>query len=359
MAKELYWTERYGPAHSVVDVHAAFRLSFSTATANASLTIEHAGASWYCVYLDGAQVAEGPTRFVGAPYAASTSVTVPAAGKHVVAIHAHSCGEGTRIMLAQDAAKPFVSCAVTGGGATALSWRCLTLTAAKHSADISTTYAPQWARMSTLLGWMECATIEAGFGEWQSVGFDDSKWLKPTAVGGGMPALVALSTVAGPASSAPGPLYMLDHGFLRERFGYVNDDPPARFALRTLASAQDEPLLFANEDSGGRADAQRADAQAGRQGAPPLQPNPDYGPPQGKWWRFDALRAQLLRPVLTITAPAGTMVEVCYCQALIDGKASPKHPLCGGTGTYGNTCYMDRYTVGNSMDMKVHMDSCC
>ena len=36
------------------------------------------------------------------------------------------------------------------------------------------------------------------------------------------------------------------------------------------------------------------------------------------------------------------MIEVCYCQALMDGKASPWHPLCGGPP---GPCYMDRYTV--------------
>lgn len=40
-------------------------------------------------------------------------------------------------------------------------------------------------------------------------------------------------------------------------------------------------------------------------------------------------RPQLLRPVVSITAPAGATIEICYSQALIDGKASPYHPLCG------------------------------
>ena len=45
-----------------------------------------------------------------------------------------------------------------------------------------------------------------------------------------------------------------------------------------------------------------------------------------------------------LRAPPGTVVEVCYSQALIDGKASPYHPLCGS-----KTCYMDRYTIGASI----------
>jgi hypothetical protein len=61
------------------------------------------------------------------------------------------------------------------------------------------------------------------------------------------------------------------------------------------------------------------------------------------FWRYDAGVARLLRPVIKVKGPVGTTVEVCYCQALIDGKASPFHPLCGGA-----SCYVDRYTVGVS-----------
>jgi hypothetical protein len=35
---------------------------------------------------------------------------------------------------------------------------------------------------------------------------------------------------------------------------------------------------------------------------------------------------------------------LCFRQALIDGKASPFHPLCGGP-----SCYIDRYTIGSSL----------
>ena len=51
-------------------------------------------------------------------------------------------------------------------------------------------------------------------------------------------------------------------------------------------------------------------------GAVPAQPVPDYGPPQGKWWRFDAQRCQLLRPKIVINAPAGTLIEVSPCTLL-------------------------------------------
>lgn len=117
-------------------------------------------------------------------------------------------------------------------------------------------------------------------------------------------------------------------GTLSERFGYINDDPPARFLLRALTQKPSE---------GGPPG-----------GGSPADPGFDPGAPQGKWWRFDSGRAQLLRPVLELAGcPAGTVIEVCYCQALIDGKCSPYHPLCGGA-----VCYMDRYTVGPDLATK-------
>eukprot|EP00041_Stephanoeca_diplocostata_P036619 m.1343793 g.1343793 ORF g.1343793 m.1343793 type:complete len:170 (-) comp24901_c1_seq50:2463-2972(-) len=82
------------------DVHAAFRFTFSTENPNEKLSIHHRGISWYNVYVDGNYVAEGPTRFIGnTPYYDETEITIPTAGKHVVAVHAHSCGEQTRILL--------------------------------------------------------------------------------------------------------------------------------------------------------------------------------------------------------------------------------------------------------------------
>jgi hypothetical protein len=85
---------------SDVDQHAAFRLTFHTYTAETAVTIEHCCVSWYVVYVDGVYLAEGPTRFVGdVPFSATTTTQLYNAGTHVVAIHAHSVGEQTRILL--------------------------------------------------------------------------------------------------------------------------------------------------------------------------------------------------------------------------------------------------------------------
>eukprot|EP00658_Telonema_sp_P-2_P035079 TRINITY_DN25561_c0_g2_i1.p1 TRINITY_DN25561_c0_g2~~TRINITY_DN25561_c0_g2_i1.p1 ORF type:complete len:481 (+),score=99.07 TRINITY_DN25561_c0_g2_i1:396-1838(+) len=163
--------------------------------------------------------------------------------------------------------------------------------------------------MSPLLGWMESCTVDATLTSWPLPAFDDSHWTTP----------VSVSTISSPvplparsATSHAGPLTLTDKGVLWERFGYADDDPAARFLLRSLK--------------------------------PPNTTDPALGDPQGVWWRFDALRAQLLRPVFVITAPAGSIVEICYCQSLVDGKASPFHPLTGG-----RSCYVDRYTVDSTV----------
>ena len=53
-----------------VDIHVAFVGTFEL-PASGSVDIDHVAVSWYNVWLDGARLSEGPTRFVGsAPYRA-------------------------------------------------------------------------------------------------------------------------------------------------------------------------------------------------------------------------------------------------------------------------------------------------
>ena len=298
---------------SDADEHVAFRLTFSTSVADTTVVIAHAGVSWYNVFVDGDRIAEGPTRWcAGAgPYYASSTVTLADAGRHVVAIHAHSVGEQTRILLKTS---PFVAADVAStdparplGGAPA--WKCSSLAAS---------YVAQWMRMSNLLGWMENCTLSSALTAWIATDFDDASWAAPVAAPHPpATALVPLADIAGPASSKYGLLAeftLAAHGTLFERYGYPKDDVAACFRLRELID----------------------------EGAAPT--GLDYGAPQGVWWRFDAQRCRLLRPELRLSAPAGCVVEIAYSQALIDGKASPYTPLCGST-----SCYIDRYVVGASV----------
>eukprot|EP00937_MAST-01D_sp_MAST-1D-sp2_P007610 g7610.t1 len=329
-----------------VDEHAAFRLSFTTAASNTAVTIRHTGVSWYNVYVDGALVAEGPTRFMGAtPFYDETAVTLPQAGAHVVAIHAHSAGVQTRMLLCR---APVVACDVQLAAAApaaasapapaplAVTWRCCSL---------AQWYKPQWSRISSLLGWGECVTVDAEQQGWREVAFDDAAWAAPADVSAscGLQQPVPLAGVCAAATSAAGALPQVAAGTLVERHGYEDDEPAARFRLRRLtttggaggAGGGSAVGVAAERSRPGAGSGSGAGAGAGA-GSEPL----DYGPAQGLWWRFDAARCQLLRPVLQLAAPAGAVVEICYCQALVDGKASPYHPLCGS-----RTAYLDRYTV--------------
>ena len=52
--------------------------------------------------------------------------------------------------------------------------------------------------------------------------------------GSGLGPPVPLAAVTGPASSKPSGIVQIASGTLVERYGYVNDDPAARFILREL-----------------------------------------------------------------------------------------------------------------------------
>ena len=119
-------------------------LLHDAAVANTTVVINHLAVSWYNLFFDGTRVAEGPTRFIGTqPFFDTTTVLVPQPGNHVISIHAHSCGEQTRILLKNN---PVVWCSVASSdhAITALTWRCAPLD----------NYASEWQRMSTLLGYV-------------------------------------------------------------------------------------------------------------------------------------------------------------------------------------------------------------
>ena len=193
-----------------MDVHGAFRGSFSTAADNTTLEIAHTGVSWYNVWLDGALIAEGPTRFTGdTPWSALTTVSVPKAGAHVLAIHAHSSGVQTRTLLKNPGVVWCIVTDVTGQApqALAVSWKCKPLP-----------YAPRWNRVSALLGWCEKLTLESWLSVnnsnscWTSAAFAaDASWVAPSTGALVAPSLkppvplqVALSV--GPADSCQGDL---------------------------------------------------------------------------------------------------------------------------------------------------------
>jgi hypothetical protein len=136
------------------DEHGAFRLTFTTSAANTQVSIDHVGISWYNIFVDGAYAAEGPTRFMGpAPFSATTTVTLPAPGKHVVAIHVHSAGVQTRFLLSTPPALycNLVSTDPAGHPISAVAWKCASLSPGTYEAGA--------ARVSVLLGWVERCSV--------------------------------------------------------------------------------------------------------------------------------------------------------------------------------------------------------
>lgn len=306
--------------------------------------VDHVAISWYNLFIDGVRTAEGPTRFTGqAPYFERTKVTL-AAGEHVIAIHAHSAGVQTRTLLLRP---PAVFCRVTttAGAALPVAWLCRPLSAGAHSALHSPAgaiplYKVQWNRISTLLGWAEDCSVSSDYAAWPTVSYKPAagKWKAPLqldAEASYQPPL-PLESVAAPASSVAGAaLGAMAKGQLWNRYGYVDDDPPARSFLRKLVADTDAEAVAV------------ADPVADN----PDIPGDDYGPAQGRWWRFDLGKCRLTRLDLTVNAPAGVVFEVSYAQELLEGRVSPWMTLCGST-----SCYLDRYTIGADMagkDVKI------
>lgn len=322
-----------------VDVHVAFRGTL-TLTKATDVLIDHVAISWYNLFIDGVRTAEGPTRFTGqAPYFERTKVTL-AAGSHVIAIHAHSAGVQTRTLLERT---PAIFCRATtaAGAALPVVWLCCPLTSGKGPTGAIPLYKAGWNRISTLLGWAENCSVTADYAAWPTVGYKPAagKWKAPVqldAEDSYQPPL-PLESVAAPASSVAGAvLGAMAMGQLWNRYGYVDDDPPARSFLRKLVADTALEAVSAAPD--------------------PLTDNPDipgddYGPAQGRWWRFDVGKCRLTRLELTVNAPAGVVFEVSYAQELLEGRVSPWMTLCGS-----KSCYLDRYTIGADLagkDVKI------
>jgi hypothetical protein len=242
---ELYWLPPV-VEDAPIDEHAAFRISLITRrefVANTKITIRHCGVSWYNLFLDSAYVAEGPTRFVGTPYFDQSTILIPTPGSHVIAIHGHSIGLQSRILLLT---RPFVACEVSSTDPKAhpissTAWKCKTLSE----------YQPQWARMSVLLGWMENCTVSSSWNEWKSLSFDDSKWPGPTPLpAGAIPTPIPLAPLASAATSRRCDLAQVEAGTQRQVWTTV----PLRASggASTLCDASSFASLFRSKPQLGR-----------------------------------------------------------------------------------------------------------
>ncbi len=270
------------------DSYAAFRAAFAL-DAPATVTLHVLGAAWYQGYCDQRWMVEGPDRFpLNRPEYQTVTLQL-AGGAHELAFFVHHAGVSTRMLLDQP---PFLWCrAWRGGEEIDLPWRAAALTG----------YASQVRRINPQLAWVEWAdTRQPTATDLVVLSAPGMTWTDP------VPAPVTLPP-AGPSTLrviAPTlhELAPIAQGPLATPFGYERDDPSWRF--------------FA-------ADRRCVDCW-----------------PEGRWWRFDLGRVRLGRASITLDAPAGTVVEFAYAEALQAGVVSPCINWSAGT-----SCNLDHYVA--------------
>lgn len=268
------------------DFHAAFRGEFATPS-SASVRIRLLSSCPTLVFVDGNWIGEGPVRWPrSAPEFQVFKVPVNS-GKHVIAIHAHSEGVDTRMMVQQS---PFVACDVQIGNDPAhTSWKTIGLPG----------YSAEVRRINPQLGWIDwCDTRRVPL-DWQSISFDDSKWDAPTRI---QLNAKPLQTDVVVQFREPMNLQPVRHGLFTEGFGYEADDPPVRFFLRDLEA--------------------------------------QHGTPQGVWRRYDLGRVRLGRPLFTLDLPKGAVVETAHSESLAGGRVNPWITL-----STGSSCNMDHFVA--------------
>lgn len=210
------------------------------------------------------------------------------AGRHLLSAQVHSFGVSTRLI---ENIPPFWTCRVaTGQSEIPVSWKAALLAG----------YVSGVRRINPQLGWAEWVDTRQLPQEWAQPQFDDSGWSVPTATDPKIGTLKPLATAE--VRHFTHALRRLEEGELVEVYGYESDDPPARFFLRRL--------------EGGDL------------------------PAQGVWRRYDLGRVRLGRARLIIDAPAGSVVECAYCEALEHGRVLPWITLSAG-----QSCNMDHFVA--------------
>ena len=259
------------------DLYAAFRGSFCSDTER-ELPFAVSGCSWYRVFVNGTELTEGPDRYDDAhPVYKEVSCRVRQ-GENIIFAVVHSVGIPTRILKNT---APFFACESPG---LSIEWSCTRLDA----------YARKVRRINPELGWMECRTIKELP--------PDAAWERPDFLEKD-PYGAFCRDSAKAVSQVELAAVPIGRGFLMQRFGYEYDDIPAAFYLRSL-----EP--------------------------------PDRTDRQGVWFRFDLRKICLFRFEAEITAPAGTVFEIGYAEALTDGRVAPYITLSAGP-----SCNLDRYIL--------------
>jgi hypothetical protein len=272
------------------DVHLAFRGVFRLPF-DSDVSLGSTASDPYLLWLDGRLVDEGPWRFAGREAPVQVRSQRLSNGIHVAAIHVHRAGVANRVFQNQ---VPFVACEIrTSLGPIAVNWFVHRLEGFKSGVR----------RLNPQLGWIEWCDTRRDPPGWQHASFEANSWTRPSVARITVDVKDARLGLLRTFRHAP---VLVAEGSLAERFGYEEDDIPARFLLRSL--------------------------------------EPGRVPPQGLWRRYDLGRVRLGRMRMVIEAPAGTAIEMAYAEALTDGRVAPYIPLSGGP-----SCNLDHYVAAGGV----------
>ena len=269
------------------DSYALFRGTFEC-SAETQLELKHLGASWYRIYLDGSYLAEGPARFSPQRPEYLVQELRVSAGKHILAIQLHYEGVETRILKNYD---PFLWIQLSQGQELLeIDWKGLALQSCK----------PKLRRINPQLAWAEVRDTRLDPIDWQQLDCDGSHWSPTAAAASDLPE-PSPAKLASPLRLAIAPR-LLAEGPLATRFGYADDDPPYTFFSRDRSCSE--------------------------------------LPATGSWRRYDLGRIRLGSPQITLTLPAGTVIEVGYSEFLTDSRVSPWINF-----SLGQSCNWDRFVA--------------
>ncbi len=274
------------PGEIEPDSHFFFRGKFSLATAG-TVKIKLLAASWFEAWLDNTWLTDGPARFDRAHPEFQLLEKKLSAGEHVLALHVHYEGVTTRMLEAET--PMFVYAEVEEEP---IEWHCLQL---DHA------YRKTGRRIDCILGWIEwCRTDKLPIG-WNIPGFDDLCWSAAVPLTLNVESLELLEIAEcqriehKPDCIGSGTLVNMST---------FRHDPTAGFVSRLL---DDDSL-----------------------------------PAQGRWFRFDLGKVRLGRVAVTLSAPAGTVVQVAYAGKLTHGRVSPYISSSAGDA---QTCNLDHFVL--------------
>ncbi len=275
--------------HMAADSHYYFRGRFTLPIAG-RVQLKVLAASWFEAWLDEAWLAEGPARFDQAHPEYERIDMELEAGEHVLAMHLHYEGIDTRLL---EAGVPlFVFSSVeTADGELPVEWRYLPLEA----------YRKTGRRIDCVLGWVEWCNTEKLPVQWMISGFDDSDWFDAV------------------------PFELPATGFSAVETGAVRHvrQEPKKVGEGTLVNMS----MFTHDPTAGFVSRQLHD---------------DEFPAQGFWIRFDLGKVRLGRPEITLTAPAGTVIQIAYGEFLNNGRVSPYISSSGGDI---QSCNLDHFVL--------------